>query len=235
MRSTSGITCCHFFCSAVFSIPVCRKPMVASALTITSPESCTTRFRTPCVLGCCGPMLTVIVSLRSSGMLRLSKDRTQKKEDGREPVFLALFCLLSSDFRLSQTVLFYDFTDDMYKGPVDLLHPRGVLVGHVHVNVGRAAHAAAVPAGQRDRLQAPRLRDLQRQHHVRRLAAGGNPERDVPGLAQRFDLPREHLLERVVVRDALDDARVGRQGDGRQGRALALKSSDQLRRHWLRF
>src|SRR3954469_16682832 len=68
MRSTSGITCCHFFCSAVFSMPVWRKPMVVSALTIVSPASCTTMFSTPCVLGCCGPMLTVIVSVRSSGM-----------------------------------------------------------------------------------------------------------------------------------------------------------------------
>src|SRR4051795_9833798 len=68
MRSTSGITCCHFFCSAVFSMPVWRKPMVVSALTIVSPDSCTTMFSTPCVLGCCGPMLTVIVSVRSSGM-----------------------------------------------------------------------------------------------------------------------------------------------------------------------
>src|SRR6185369_1494105 len=68
MRSTSGMTCCHFFCSAVFSIPVWRNPMVVSALTIVSPESCTTMFSTPCVLGCCGPMLTVIVSVRSSGI-----------------------------------------------------------------------------------------------------------------------------------------------------------------------
>src|SRR4030095_11620699 len=42
--------------------------MVVSALTIVSPDSCTTMFSTPCVLGCCGPMLTVIVSVRSSGM-----------------------------------------------------------------------------------------------------------------------------------------------------------------------
>src|SRR6185295_17017469 len=68
MRSTSGMTCCHFFCSAVFSIPVWRNPMVVSALTIVSPASCTTMFSTPCVLGCCGPMLTVIVSVRSSGI-----------------------------------------------------------------------------------------------------------------------------------------------------------------------
>src|SRR5512140_2737986 len=68
MRSTSGTTCCHFFCSAVFSMPVWRKPTVGSAVTTFSPSSSRTRRNTPCVLGCCGPMLTVIVSVRSSGM-----------------------------------------------------------------------------------------------------------------------------------------------------------------------
>src|SRR4051812_43981780 len=35
---------------------------------MTSPSSSSTRRSTPCVLGCCGPMLTVIVSVRSSAM-----------------------------------------------------------------------------------------------------------------------------------------------------------------------
>src|SRR5579862_1800005 len=66
MRSTSGTTCCHFFCSAVFSMPVCRNPIVGLAETMFSPSSVNTMFNTPCVLGCCGPMLTVIVSVRIS-------------------------------------------------------------------------------------------------------------------------------------------------------------------------
>src|SRR5215217_7344540 len=66
------MTCCHFFCSAVFSMPVWRYPMVVSAPTTTSPESSSTRRSTPCVLGCCGPMLTVIVSLRISGAIVVS-------------------------------------------------------------------------------------------------------------------------------------------------------------------
>src|ERR1051326_2872552 len=69
MRSTSGITCCHFFCSAVFSMPVCRYPIVGDADKIVSPSSVSTSRSTPCVLGCCGPMLTVIVSVRISGTL----------------------------------------------------------------------------------------------------------------------------------------------------------------------
>src|SRR5579862_5438110 len=71
MRSTSGITCCHFFCSAVFSMPVWRKPIVGDTDRTVSPSSSSTRRSTPCVLGCCGPMLTVIVSVRMSGMYRL--------------------------------------------------------------------------------------------------------------------------------------------------------------------
>src|ERR671912_1583879 len=68
MRSTSGITCWNFFCSVVFSMPVCRYPIVGAADTMVSPSSSSTRRSTPCVLGCCGPMLTVIVSLRISAI-----------------------------------------------------------------------------------------------------------------------------------------------------------------------
>src|ERR1051326_7516482 len=108
MRSTSGITCCHFFCSAVFSMPVCRKPIVAFAETIVSPESSTTMFSTPCVLGCWGPMLTVIVSWRSSGMLNSAAER-RKTEDGRREV------------RFSQ-VLFDYFSNHVQQRAMDFLH-----------------------------------------------------------------------------------------------------------------
>src|SRR5678815_3031528 len=67
------MTCCHFFCSAVFSMPVCRYPIVGITDWMTSPSSSSTSRSTPCVLGCCGPMLTVIVSLRSSGMASLDQ------------------------------------------------------------------------------------------------------------------------------------------------------------------
>src|SRR4029453_4416128 len=68
MRSTSGMTCCHFFCSHVFSMPVCRNPIVGSTETMFSPSSSSTSRSTPCVLGCCGPMLTVIVSVLISAI-----------------------------------------------------------------------------------------------------------------------------------------------------------------------
>src|ERR671913_2460750 len=49
-------------------MPVCRYPIVGAADTIVSPSSSSTRRSTPCVLGCCGPMLTVIVSVRISAI-----------------------------------------------------------------------------------------------------------------------------------------------------------------------
>src|SRR6266567_7996869 len=139
MRSTSGITCCHFFCSAVFSMPVWRKPMVAFAVTIVSPESSSTRRSTPCVLGCCGPILTVMVSLRSSGIwvahgLWLMAHGSWLMADG------------------SQRAL-YDLAHDVDQRAVHFLHARRILVRHVHVDVRRAAHASAVPSRQRNRLQ----------------------------------------------------------------------------------
>src|SRR3954471_975028 len=42
--------------------------MVGAAERTVSPSSSSTRRSTPCVLGCCGPILTVIVSVRTAGM-----------------------------------------------------------------------------------------------------------------------------------------------------------------------
>src|SRR5690349_25170218 len=127
MRSTSGMTCCHFFCSAVFSIPVWRKPIVGSAEVSDSPSSSSTSRSTPCVLGCCGPMLTVIVSLRSSGMSVTSRPLPVASLD--------------------------DFAHDVQQGAMHLLHARRTLVGHVHVNLGRASRFPAAASGQGNRLQ----------------------------------------------------------------------------------
>src|ERR671915_282087 len=114
MRSTSGITCCHFFCSAVFSMPVCRYPIVVCAETTVSPSSSSTSRSTPCVLGCCGPMFTVIVSVRSSGIsIRQSGNRVR-----------LLF------------VAFDELAHGVQQRPMHFLHARRRGVRHVHMDVG---------------------------------------------------------------------------------------------------
>src|SRR6478672_4171594 len=152
MRSTSGMTCCHFFCSAVFSMPVCRKPMVVSALTMVSPESCTMMFNTPCVLGCCGPMLTVMVSVRSSGEdkgsavilyprgfaprtpLHARSRAASPARSARVAHSLRSFASWFDHSRLEAVL--DDFADHVHQRPMNLLHARGVLVRHVDVDVG---------------------------------------------------------------------------------------------------
>src|SRR3954466_13483276 len=49
--------CVQLRFSLSFSIPRCRYPMTTSASTTFSPSRRSTTRSTPCVLGCCGPML----------------------------------------------------------------------------------------------------------------------------------------------------------------------------------
>src|SRR5262245_53576438 len=98
-----------------------------------SPSSSSTRRNTPCVLGCCGPMLTVIVSVRMSAIGQLS---------------------------------FHDVTNDVQYRSVTFLHARCYSRWHVHVNRGGTADPSAVVAGQRDRLQSARSRQLERRDDV---------------------------------------------------------------------
>src|SRR6185295_17310382 len=57
MRSVSRMICVQLRFSLSFSIPRCRYPITTSASTTFSPSRRSTTRSTPCVLGCCGPML----------------------------------------------------------------------------------------------------------------------------------------------------------------------------------
>src|SRR6187401_3643350 len=112
------MTCCHFFCSAVFSMPVCRKPIVGEAERIVSPSSSSTSRSTPWVLGCCGPMLTVIVSVRSSG-IALKKGLRAK----------------GSRLRVDGKLAFDLVAHRVNERAVHFLNARGEGVRHIHVHV----------------------------------------------------------------------------------------------------
>src|SRR5476649_2437386 len=124
MRSTSGITCCHFFCSVVFSMPVCRKPIVGATESTVSPSSSRTRRSTPCVLGCWGPMLTVITSVLISG-IRLASSLSH--------LFLGVPGVHCGDSALAQRSL-HQIAHHMQQRPVHFLHPRRRRRRHVDVN-----------------------------------------------------------------------------------------------------
>jgi hypothetical protein len=72
------------------------------------------------------------------------------------------------------------------------------------------------------------VRCAHRGEHVRRVAAGGDGEQDVAGLAEREHLLGEDLLVVVVVGDRREGGRVGGQRHRRQPGALALEAVEQL-------
>src|SRR3954465_8535449 len=57
MRSTYGLNCAYVRFSAIFSTPRCKYPMMHSVPSTFSPSSLRITRSTPCVDGCCGPML----------------------------------------------------------------------------------------------------------------------------------------------------------------------------------
>src|SRR6516165_5949330 len=72
MRSTYGLNMVYVRFSAIFSTPRCRYPITQSVPRTFSPSSLRITRSTPCVEGCCGPMLsTSSVESRNvaSGML----------------------------------------------------------------------------------------------------------------------------------------------------------------------
>src|SRR6188474_2515541 len=120
--------------------------MMDLAETMTSPSSSSTSRNTPWVLGCCGPMLTVIVSVRSSGI-----------------------CPAGSAATLQPFL--YQLANHMQDCAVHFLHAGGGCVGDIQMDVRQASRFTAVPSRQGDRRQALRARDLERFEHVRRSAA----------------------------------------------------------------
>ena len=174
--------------------------MVDFAETMTSPSISSTSRNTPCVLGCCGPMLTVIVSVRSSGMLSHS---------ARRP-------LLQSSSTNSQ-ITCSNVRCTSWARAVDGRARSGECPPFVRLRLRR------VPSTRSS--SAPCLARPERFDHVRRSAARRDPERDVAGLAQRLDLPGEHAVVRVVVADRRQDARVGRQRNGRESRAVRAETA----------
>lgn len=87
--------------------------------------------------------------------------------------------------------------------------------------VGDPAQAAAGAAQERDRPGPALASRLQASPHVLGVAAGGQGDQHVAGADVRAHLPREDLLEAVVVAEGGHHRGVGRQGQGRQRPPLA--------------
>src|SRR5206468_3075370 len=111
--------------------------MVGDAEMTVSPSSSSTRRSTPCVLGCCGPMLTVIVSVRSSGIFyRITAEPPQRtprtQRENPKGLILGVLCVLCGESLVNKGSL-HQIANHMEQRPVHFLHPRRRLGRHVDV------------------------------------------------------------------------------------------------------
>ena len=90
--------------------------------------------------------------------------------------------------------------------------------------------ALALGAGEADGDQSALARRAQRRQNVRRAARSGERQQHVAAPAQALDLPREHLLEAVIVGDRGQRRGVGGQRDARRSRAGPACSGRRFRR-----
>lgn len=117
------------------------------------------------------------------------------------------------------------------KHNVNFLNPHGAIVRHAEVDVfglKNLVEIAATFAAQSNDRHAAILSDLNGSDHVGRVAAGGDGNQQVALLTQRRDLAGEDIIVAVVVADGGQNRCVSGQRNAGQGKALALKATDQF-------
>src|SRR5439155_3910574 len=174
-------------------------------------------------------MLTVIVSVLSSGMLIVPASGFRLRASGivawrtltvrQAPLTKgALYEARSptppkSVARSLLELSFHQLAQDVQQRPVHLLRAGCIGLWDVHVNVRRAAERAAIVPRETDGREARFTRGCDTGQNVPGQAARRNPDGHVTGPPQRLDLPREHAVEAVVVGDGGQNARIRRQRD----------------------
>src|SRR5215212_4347607 len=94
-----------------------------------------------------------------------------------------------------------DLAEHVGDEDVALLDARRRVGGDDNAVVAQRRHVAARAAGHPDRRHAHRARGVQRSVHIRGAPAGGDAEGDVLRRREPAQLPREDLVEAVVVGD----------------------------------
>src|SRR4029079_1944093 len=104
-----------------------------------SPSSSSTSRSTPCVLGCCGPMFTVIVSVRSSGI-----SNPESRIPNPDPRIPSPESLIPNPVvtPVIQPKL-HELADRVDQRAVNFLNAGGDRVRHVHVHVDHGADGDA--------------------------------------------------------------------------------------------
>jgi hypothetical protein len=118
--------------------------------------------------------------------------------------------------------------EDVLEGEMGLLNVHGDRGRNDDVVIADLAHLAAAVAGEPDGSDAGFAGLFESVEDVRRVAGGGDAQEDIAGLAERFDLAREDLVEAEVVGAGGENGGVGGEGDGAQGGAVVGEADDEL-------
>ena len=118
--------------------------------------------------------------------------------------------------------------DAVGNGEMDLLDHRRVVAGRDQQMIAQRAQILALGAGEADGDKPALARGAERRQNVRRFAGRGQRQQHVAALAQALDLPREHLLETVVVGDRGQRRGVGGQRNRRITGTILLVAADDF-------
>jgi len=121
-----------------------------------------------------------------------------------------------------------DHAEDVLEREMRLLDVHSDGRGDDDAVVAKAAHLAAVVAGQAESGDAHLLGLVQGFDDVGRVAGGGDTEEDVAGLTESFDLALEETVKAEVVASGRQDGGVGGESDGAQGRPIDGQANDEL-------
>ena len=127
-----------------------------------------------------------------------------------------------------EVVALDEHTEDVLEGEVALLDVHGGGGGDDDVVVAEVAHFAAAVAGEADGGDALSGGLMEGLEDVGGVAGGGDAEEDVAGLAERFDLAGEDLIEAEVVAAGGEDGGVGGESDGAEGGAVVGEADDEF-------
>src|ERR1039458_7591387 len=160
MRSTYGLNIVYVRCSPIFSTPRCRYPITHSRPRTFSPSSRRITRSTPCVAGCCGPMLMTSSLASRNGFSWASRSRCESE----------LFRSVISSYWSS----YWRFSLPAFNAQVDL-HPFVILLQDVVI----LAQRKSLPAvGQQNPLQIGMSIKLNAEHVVdfALQPVGGRPD-----------------------------------------------------------
>ena len=118
--------------------------------------------------------------------------------------------------------------DAVRDGEMDLLDHRRVVAGRDQQMIAQRAQILALGAGEADGDKPALARKAKRRQNIRRFAGGGQRHQHVAALAEPFDLPREHLLETVIVGDRGQRRGVGGQRKRRVTGPVLLVAADDF-------